>query len=55
MNRLGFKLTGDMNWHNHAGIVTVPIIVAAKFKIPLIIWGEHTLDINGKKFSFRKN
>tara|TARA_B100000035_G_C21030934_1_gene568419 strand:+ start:206 stop:1336 length:1131 start_codon:yes stop_codon:yes gene_type:complete len=54
MNRLGFKLTGDMNWHNHAGIVTVPIIVAAKFKIPLIIWGEHTLDINGKNFLSEK-
>ena len=20
MNRLGFKMMGDMNWHNHAGI-----------------------------------
>ena len=22
MNRLGFRLQGDMNWHNHCGIMT---------------------------------
>ena len=32
---------GDMNWHGHAGILTYPIIIAVKFKIPFIIWGEH--------------
>lgn len=48
MNRLGFKLTGDMNWHAHAGIVTYPVIVAVKYKIPLLIWGEHSLDLTGK-------
>ena len=47
LNRLGFKLTGDMNWQNHAGIVTAPIIAAVKYKVPLMIWGEHSLDING--------
>jgi len=54
MNRLGFKLAGDMNWHNHAGICTVPIIVAVKFNIPLILWGEHSQDINGKNFISEK-
>lgn len=48
LNRLGFKMTGDMNWHNHAGIVTYPIRVAVQYKIPLIIWGEHGLDLTGK-------
>lgn len=41
LNRLCFKKMGDMNWHNHAGIVTFPVQIAAKFKIPLIMWGEH--------------
>ena len=47
MNRLGFKMTGDMNWQNHAGIVTAPIIAAVKYRVPLMIWGEHSLDLNG--------
>lgn len=41
LNRLGFVVMGDMNWHNHIGIYTLPMQMAAKFKIPLVIWGEH--------------
>ena len=41
LNRLGMSYHGDMNWHGHAGILTYPIIIAVKFKIPFIIWGEH--------------
>jgi N-acetyl sugar amidotransferase len=48
LNRLGFKFTGDMNWHAHAGIVTYPIQAAVQYNIPLIIWGEHSLDLTGK-------
>ena len=47
LNRLCFKKIGDMNWHNHCGIYTSPIIVAVKFKIPLIIWGETPWDVSG--------
>ncbi len=47
LNRLAFKKMGDMNWQNHCGIFTVPIIVASKFKIPLVIWGEIFWDISG--------
>lgn len=47
LNRLGFKKMGDMNWQNHCGIFTAPISVAAKFDIPLIIWGEVAWDISG--------
>ena len=28
MNRIGFQMQGDMNWHAHCGIFTVPIQVA---------------------------
>lgn len=48
MNRIGFRLQGDMNWHAHCGIFTVPIQVAVRYKIPLILWGEHGfLDLGG--------
>jgi len=47
LNRLGFKKMGDMNWHAHCGITTIPISIAVKFKIPLIIWGETAWDVSG--------
>jgi imidazoleglycerol phosphate synthase cyclase subunit len=41
LNRLGFVVMGDMNYHNHIGICTVPMRTAVQHKIPLVIWGEH--------------
>ena len=41
LNRLGFIITGDMNWHNHCGIATVPMKMAVNFDVPFVIWGEH--------------
>ena len=49
LNRLAFTIMGDMNWHAHVGITTVPVRVAAQHKIPLVIWGEHGyLDLCGQ-------
>lgn len=49
LNRLGFTVMGDMNWHNHIGICTVPMQLAVKFDIPIVIWGEHGYaDISGQ-------
>lgn len=49
LNRLAFKVMGDMNWHNHVGIMTVPIRAAVQNRIPLIIWGEHgEMDLSGQ-------
>ncbi|MEB3295253.1 MAG: N-acetyl sugar amidotransferase [Synechococcales bacterium] len=48
MNRIGFELQGDMNWQGHCGIFTVPIQVAVRYKVPLILWGEHGfMDLGG--------
>lgn len=47
LNRLCFRKMGDMNWHAHCGIVTAPIVMAARFGIPLIIWGETAWDVSG--------
>ena len=49
LNRLGFIVMGDMNWHAHVGITTVPPRVAVQHRIPLVIWGEHGyLDMGGQ-------
>lgn len=49
LNRLAFILMGDMNWHAHVGITTLPVRVAAQFKVPLLIWGEHGyMDLAGQ-------
>jgi imidazoleglycerol phosphate synthase cyclase subunit len=49
LNRLGFIIMGDMNWHAHVGIMTAPVRVALHHKIPLIVWGEHGyLDVCGQ-------
>ena len=41
LNLLGFTVTGDMNWHNHAGLLTYPMQIAVKYKVPIVIWGDH--------------
>lgn len=49
INRLGFTIMGDMNYHNHIGICTVPMSEAVKHKIPIVIWGEHGYgDLSGQ-------
>jgi hypothetical protein len=53
MNRIGFFLQGDMNWHNHCGIFTSPIQIAVRYKIPLMMWGEHGFMDIGGMYSYR--
>jgi len=38
--RYMLEKVGDVTWHYHAGIMTFPIQIAVKYKIPLMIWGE---------------
>ncbi|MHB8669429.1 MAG: N-acetyl sugar amidotransferase [Acidimicrobiales bacterium] len=52
LNRLCFRMMGDMNWHAHCGIMTVPIQVAVRYEVPLIIWGEHGFMDLGGMFSY---
>ncbi|MFQ5805851.1 MAG: N-acetyl sugar amidotransferase [Phycisphaerae bacterium] len=47
LNRLCFKKMGDMNWHAHTGIKIVPMQIACRFNIPLVVWGETTWSIAG--------
>lgn len=41
ISRYMLKTIGDLTWHYHAGIRTLPFQIAVKYNIPLIIWGEH--------------
>ncbi|MBU0692446.1 N-acetyl sugar amidotransferase [bacterium] len=52
MNRIGFYLQGDMNWHAHCGIFSTPIQVAVRYKVPLMMWGEHGFMDLGGMFSY---
>jgi N-acetyl sugar amidotransferase len=47
LNRSCFEIMGDMNWHCHAGIKIFPMQVAARLRVPLVIWGEITWSIAG--------
>lgn len=42
LSRFGLEELGDFEWPEHIGIFTIPVQIAAAFKIPLIIWGENS-------------
>jgi N-acetyl sugar amidotransferase len=39
---------GDTCWHCHAGVGAFPLHVAAKFNIPLLVWGESIAESSGR-------
>ncbi|MEA3285905.1 MAG: N-acetyl sugar amidotransferase [Candidatus Marinimicrobia bacterium] len=48
LNRLCYRMMGDMNWHAHCGIQTYPYIVAVQHNVSLLIDGEHGfMDLGG--------
>jgi len=51
LNKLGLSITGDMNWHCHAGIFTYPMQIAIKYNIPLVFWGDHGFTEQGGMYS----
>lgn len=52
----GFRRVGDHEWPNHLGIFTLPIRLAVKLGIPLVIWGENSqLEYGGPKAARMKN
>ena len=42
MQRISLIEFGDAQWPEHFGIFTVPVQVAVRYKIPLIVWGENS-------------
>ena len=41
LSRFGLNELGDFEWPEHIGIFTIPVQIAVRYKIPLIIWGEN--------------
>lgn len=51
VNRLAkrsLEAIGDVCWHCHAGVGAFPLQVAARFKIPLLVWGESIAESSGR-------
>ena len=49
LNKAAFYVMGDMNWHAHVGIMTVPMSEATSRGIPLVFYGEHGyMDLSGQ-------
>ncbi len=42
MNRIALQQVGDISWPEHVTIFTIPVQVAVRYKVPLIIWGENS-------------
>ncbi|MGI9422329.1 MAG: N-acetyl sugar amidotransferase [Hyphomicrobiaceae bacterium] len=53
MNRVGLKRMGDPDMHAHMGINSIPIQMAVRFEVPLVIWGEHGFMNLGGMHSYR--
>ncbi len=47
LNRFGLEQVGDISWPEHVAMFTLPVKVALKFGIKLIIWGENSQDEYG--------
>ena len=41
MARFGLKELGDFQWPEHIGIFSIPVQIAVKYNISLIVWGEN--------------
>lgn len=46
--RRSLPVIGDACWHCHQGVWSFPYHVAAKFKVPLIIYGESQAEFSGQ-------
>jgi N-acetyl sugar amidotransferase len=42
INRLALTEIGDISWPEHVTIFTVPVRLAARLGVPLIVWGENS-------------
>lgn len=52
--KFGLLELGDYQWPEHIGIFTIPIQIAVRYKIPLIIWGENPQFEYGKPTDISK-
>ena len=41
INKLALEQVGDISWPEHVKIFTIPVRMAAKLGVPLLVWGEN--------------
>ena len=42
LNKIGLQTVGDISWPEHVGIFTIPVQIAVKFGIKILVWGENS-------------
>ena len=42
LNKIGLQTVGDISWPEHVGIFTIPVQIAVKFRIKILVWGENS-------------
>jgi len=47
LTKIGFERLGDLCWPCHFGIFAYPVRVAVNYNIPLVIWGESSVEEYG--------
>ena len=55
INKLSLSTIGDISWPEHITIFTIPVTIAVKFNIKLIIWGENPQNEYGGPASSTEN
>ena len=55
LNRFALTNIGDISWPEHVTIFTVPVHIAVKFNVPLIVWGENSQNEYGGPASAAQN
>lgn len=55
LSKYMLKKVGDVTWHYHAGINTFVMQTAARYKTPLVVWGEHGMALMFGMYNFEDN
>lgn len=55
LNRLALTEIGDISWPEHVAIFTVPVRMAVKLRVPLLVWGENSQNEYGGPAAAQEN
>jgi len=55
LNRIGLTQVGDISWPEHVSIFTIPVRIAVRFHVPLLVWGENSQNEYGGPASASKD
>jgi N-acetyl sugar amidotransferase len=55
LNRIALTEIGDISWPEHVAIFTVPVRMAVKMRVPLLVWGENSQNEYGGPAAAQQN